>query len=213
MISLLLAIAFLLGGAKNGVIEDYLRSQLIDYANFKYRVVNSQKFADKNWFIDYGREFTLKNHYGYIPIILKNGKYEERTFITVNLKLYRRTLVAVRKIRRGEKLFPADFETRISDVTKLRSEALTDYSQIENCRAKMNVREGAVVTRDMVEKTDDIAPGEKITAIYANGTVAVSFPAVARSGGKKGEIIRVQRKDGIIFKAKVLNKKQVTILE
>ena len=106
-----------------------------------------------------------------------------------------------------------DFQIRICDVTKLHEKPVSDVAEIENSRARMNIREGAILTQGMIEKNDDIAPGEKITALYSNKTVAISFPVIARSGGKKGETIRVQRKDGIVFKAKVMNKKLVTILE
>ncbi len=213
MLNLLLVIAYLLGGVNQNAIENYLRANLMDYANFEYRLVNPQKLEGKNYAIDYDREFTLKNRYGYIPVIIKNGKYEERTFVRVKLKLYKRTLVAGRKIKRGELLSRSDFQIRISDVTDLRGRALSDFSQIENSRARLNLREGEIVTADAVEKNDDIYPGEKVTALYRNGTVAVSFPVIARSGGRAGETVRVQREDGIIFKAKVLNKKEVTILE
>ena len=213
MLNLLLVIAFLLGGSNGKLIENYLRANLIDYVNFEYRVINPQKFEKANFKIDYSREFLLKKHYGYIPVIVKNGKYKERTFITVNLKLYKKALVAARKIRRGEIVGKEDFQIRICDVTKLREKPVSDVAEIENSRARMNIREGAILTQGMIEKNDDIAPGEKITALYSNKTVAISFPVVARSGGKKGETIRVQRNDGIVFKAKVMNKKLVTILE
>ncbi len=213
MLNLILVIAFLLGGSNQKAIENYLRANLIDYVNFEYRVINPQKFEKANFRIDYSREFTLKNHYGYIPVIVKNGKYEERTFIPVNLKLYKKALVAARKIRRGEIVGKEDFQIRICDVTKLREKPVSGYAELENSRAKMNIREGAILTKGMIEKNDDVFAGEKITALYSNKTVAISFPVVARSGGKKGETIRVQRKDGIVFKAKVMNKKLVTILE
>ncbi len=195
------------------VIENYLRANLIDYANFEYRVINARNFEGKDFTIDYDREFTLKNHYGYIPVKLKKGKYEERTFIRVNLKLYKKTLTARRKIKRGEKIGAEDFQLKINDVTNLRGLPVSDFSQIENSRARLNIREGEIITLDMIEKIDDVIPGEKITALFESGSVAVSFPVLARSGGKIGETIRVQRKDGIIFKAKILNKNAVTIIE
>lgn len=213
MLSVILSIAFLLGGANQDAIENYLRANLIDYAKFEYRVINPQIFEGKDYTIDYSRNFLLKNRYGYIPVILKNGKYGERTFIRVNLKLYKKVLVAERRIRRGEKVTPADFKEEVRDVSTLRGVALTDYSQIADARTRLNIREDAILTADMVEKNDDIFAGEKITAVYVNGSVAVSFPVIARSGGRKGETIRVQRNDGIIFKAKIVNEKEVTILE
>ena len=211
---LLIPILFLIGGADNNkIIEDYLRANLLGYANFEYRILNARNIENADFTIDYGREFKLKNHYGYIPVIIKDGKYTRNTFVTVNLKLYQKALVASRRIRRSEKISRADFQLRICDVTNLRGKAVSDFSLIKNSRMRVNLRVGEILTEEMLEKNDDVYAGEKVTAIYSNGTVAVSFPAIVRRGGKRGEIIRVQRKDGIIFKAKVINKNEVTILE
>lgn len=213
MIKTLLVILLLFGGINKNVIDNYLRSNLMDYDKFEYRIVNPQILENGNYKIDYSRQFRLKNHYGYIPLIIKKGKYQERTFLTVNLKLFRKAFVSVRKIRRGENVSKADFILKLCDVTNLREKPITDLSLIENSRTIVNIRENSILTNGMIEKKDDVFAGEKITAVYNNGSVLVSFPVVVRSGGKKGETIRVQRKDGIIFKAKVINKNEVAILE
>ena len=65
----------------------------------------------------------------------------------------------------------------------------------------------------MVEKGKTVFAGNKVTAVYQNGVVQVTFPAIVRISGRVGEIIRVKRNDGIIFKAKVINNKEVEIVE
>jgi len=199
-------------GLRTGAIEEYLKANLINYDSFEYRLLPTEANLNK-MSIDESREFILKNKYGYIPVVVKGKNGERKSLITVRLKLMKKVLVANRLIRRGESISSGDFTFREEDVTGLRFPPLTSFTEDENLKSKINIREGEILTRNMIEKGAAIFAGNKVKAVYASGAVVVTFDAEARSAGRVGEVIRVKRNDGIIFKGKIINKNEVKIVE
>ena len=65
----------------------------------------------------------------------------------------------------------------------------------------------------MIEKIPDVKRGTRVNAIFQKGIVNISFTGTARTEGKIGDIIKVKRDDNKIFKAKIINPKQVRIIE
>ncbi len=200
-------------GLSPDTIESYLRANLIDFDSFEYRVVSQDIGKDENISIDYSRTFLRKNKYGYIPIILKGKLGKRKSLLTVRLKLLKKVAVANHTIRRGETISKDDFVLKTKDVTGLRFPPITTLDGKVNFKARVNIRDGEILTDNMIEKGETIFVGNRVNAIYESGVVVVSFPAEARSSGRIGDLIRVKRNDGIIFKGKVINNKEVKIIE
>ncbi len=214
MINLLYILILLMfpHGLRTDAIKEYLHANLINYDSFEYRLLPTESNI-KSMSIDESREFVLKNKYGYIPVIIKGKNGERKSLITVRLKLMKKVAVANRLIRRGENISPEDFTIREADVTGLRFPPVISLRDKGNLKSKVNIREGEILTRNMIEQGEIIYAGNKVKAVYSTGAVMVTFDAEARSAGKVGEVIRVKRNDGIIFKGKIINKYEVKIVE
>ncbi len=215
MINLLYILIFVLfpRGISEGEIHDYLKANLINYDSFSYRLLQPVEDTKGTVKIDLERNFILKNRYGYIPIVIKEGKGKRKSIIPVRLKLMQKVFVANRTIKRGERLSAEDVKLKIKDVTDLKFKPIKSVDEIVGMQTRINISDGRIITDNMVEKGKTVFAGNKVTAVYQNGVVQVTFPAIVRISGRVGEIIRVKRNDGIIFKAKVINNKEVEIVE
>jgi len=200
-------------GISDDAIHDYLEANLINYDSFSYRLLQPVQNTKGTIKIDMSRNFILKNRYGYIPIVIEEGKVKRKSLIAVRLKLMQKVLVANRTIKRGERLSAEDVKITIKDVTDLKVKPAKTVDEISGMQARTNIRDGKIVTGNMIEKGKTVFAGNKVTAVYKNGVVQVTFPAVVRIAGKVGDVIRVKRDDGIILKAKVINNKEVEIVE
>jgi flagella basal body P-ring formation protein FlgA len=200
-------------GISDNAIHDYLEANLINYDSFSYRLLQPVQNTKGTIKIDMSRNFILKNRYGYIPIVIEEGKVKRKSLIAVRLKLMQKVLVANRTIKRGERLSAEDVKITIKDVTDLKVKPAKTVNEISGMQARTNIRDGKIVTGNMIEKGKTVFAGNKVTAVYKNGVVQVTFPAVVRIAGKVGDVIRVKRDDGIILKAKVINNKEVEIVE
>ena len=200
-------------GISDDAIHDYLEANLINYDSFSYRLLQPVQNTKGTIKIDMSRNFILKNRYGYIPIVIEEGKVKRKSLIAVRLKLMQKVLVANRTIKRGERLSAEDVKITIKDVTDLKVKPAKTVNEISGMQARTNIRDGKIVTGNMIEKGKTVFAGNKVTAVYKNGVVQVTFPAVVRIAGKVGDVIRVKRDDGIILKAKVINNKEVEIVE
>jgi flagella basal body P-ring formation protein FlgA len=200
-------------GISEGEIHNYLEANLINYDSFSYRLLQPLQDTKGAIQIDMKRNFILKNRYGYIPVVIEEGKVKRKSIIPVRLKLMQKVLVANRTIKRGERLSAEDVKLTLKDVTDLKFKPINRVDEISGMQARTNIYDGKVLTSNMIEKGKTVFAGNKVTAVYQNGVVEVTFPAVVRIAGRVGDVIRVKRDDGIILKAKVINNKEVEIVE
>jgi flagella basal body P-ring formation protein FlgA len=119
--------------------------------------------------------------------------------------------VASRDIKKGEIFSLSDFTAEVKDVSAYGDQVISDKNEIENCRANIAIRKGDVLIERMVEAVPLIKRGNEVMVYAEYGSVVVNFPAIAREDGVKGEKIRVIRDDKRMFRAEVIDSKNVII--
>jgi flagella basal body P-ring formation protein FlgA len=128
------------------------------------------------------------------------------------VKLFRFALIANDDIERNTELTQQQFRVEIIDATEFRSEPLP-VGEIANLRSRLFIRKGSALLKEMVEEKPIINPGDVVWLNSAMGNVNVRISVISRQEGKVDEIIRVVSDGKKIFRAKVLDKNNVLVME
>ncbi|KAB2837403.1 MAG: flagellar basal body P-ring formation protein FlgA, partial [Melioribacteraceae bacterium] len=136
-----------------------------------------------------------------------------QSIVTLKINLYDEVFTSVRKIKRGEIISQNDFSVCEKEITHLRNNAVDISKMLNNVQASVNIGENMILQENMIEKLPDVKAGDKVFAFSNVGTVTVTFPVTVREDGRTGETIRVLRDDKLIFKAVVIDSKNVKIIE
>jgi flagella basal body P-ring formation protein FlgA len=159
-------------------------------------------------------EFVLSGSVGYIPIlVLRNDNTKYNSILSVKIKTFQKVLVANNSIKSRTELNPADFEFKLLDVSTLRGEPIKDYLMISSLRSKSFIKEGSVLTEERTETIPAVFSGDKVLANIRYGNVVVSTDAYARNDGGIGDVISIRTKSSKQFRAKIVDSKNVNIIE
>ncbi len=214
LFNILLFIAVGINHNTDSIITKYLSEKLSSYNRFSYELVSPKTIDFSKVKIDESRKFKLNRDYGYLPVKIKTPRGKtNNSVLTVRLKLFKNVLVANRTISKSEYLSKSDFKVLEKEVSKLRDNPYTNLNNITGLRAKTVISSEVVLQNNMIEQIPDILPGDRVDAFYSKGIVIVSFPAVSRSRGVVGDIIKIKRDDNRILKARILNNNKVKIVE
>lgn len=193
-------------------IEEYLDQKLSGYQKYEFEISYAPKETD-NLIIDDNRDFKLSNDVAYIPVKSVNGKSSSLSFVTVKLKLFDEVFSAKRNINKKMILSEEDIEIKLVDVAKIRGTVLTENDNPNTLRTKSLIKKGDVIISELLEKIPVIQNGDLISAQVQHGNVMVSIDAIARQEGCVNDVIRIASKDKKLFKAKVIDSKNVSIIE
>ncbi|MDP2301412.1 MAG: flagellar basal body P-ring formation chaperone FlgA [Ignavibacteria bacterium] len=193
-------------------IEEYLDQKLSGYQKYEFEISYAPKETD-NLVIDDNRDFKISNDVAYIPVKSVNGKSSSLSFVTVKLKLFDEVFSAKRNINKKMILSEEDIEIKLVDVAKIRGTALTENDKPNTFRTKSLIKKGDVIISELLEKIPVIQNGDLISAQVQHGNVMVSIDAIARQEGCVNDVIRIASKDKKLFKAKVIDSKNVSIIE
>ena len=195
-------------------ITDYLQRQLSDYNKIEYEIISPKKINLGKCTIDNSRNLKVEGSYAYLPVKFSgNEENSKNSLITLKLKLYKNVLQNNRTIDKRENLDQNYFNIVEKEVTSLRFEPVDISASLANYRAKFRIAENSILQKSMIENIPDIRVGDRITAIYNNNSVNVTFAVTARTSGEVGKIIKVKRDDKKLFKALVVNNTIVKIIE
>lgn len=190
-------------------VEKYLNQRLNGFDKIEYSVLYDLK--QNNYVIDYNRELKIKGNIAYLPIkMLDKGKWTN-TILTLQLKLYKQVPVASREIQRKENLDDNSYTLQSVDVSSLKSRIVELTDLQKSLRAKVLIKQGEIITQDLVEETPVIHSGSKVVAECIKGSVVVSTEAIARQDGKMNQIIDVVTSSNELLKAKVISSQKVLI--
>ncbi|MEE8575977.1 MAG: flagellar basal body P-ring formation chaperone FlgA, partial [candidate division Zixibacteria bacterium] len=79
-------------------------------------------------------------------------------------------------------------------------------------RSKRPLRQGSIVTTDLVEPVPAIESGSIVSIVYSTGLCTVTAEGKAMSDGCAGEIIKVRNKSsGKVISARVIDERSVAI--
>lgn len=214
IINILLSVLLLLASNEQLNITNVLQKKLSNYKRFEYKLVSHKKIDFENILFDSERETRLASGYAYLPIKVRSfsNNYKNST-LTVKVKLYEDVAVANRKLKRAETITSNDFRIEEREVSSLRSKPIKFFKKLKKLRVKRSIKSDAILQDNMFEPIPDIKKGERISAVYQRGIVKISFDVTSRTEGVIGEMIKVKRTDNKLFKAIVVNSKQVKIIE
>lgn len=196
-----------------GELENYLKKNLSAYKNYKYEILQLPDSYKKIELLK-PNEFNLSGNMVYVPIqvVDKSGR-TFRSILSVRLKLYKNVLVASRQISRKENLNEKDFVLKEEDVSRIKGAPIYSMDGISSLRSTTAIKAGEVVLKQMLEQIPAVRIGDELNAQYIYGSVVVTTKVFARQEGVVGEVITVITSDNKLFKAKVIDSKNVIIIE
>lgn len=202
--------------AGNG-IEEYIKNILAGYVKYDYELVSKpigiESINDEHLVIDNSKGYRINGKYLYLPVLVSVNGIEKSSYLTLSVQLYQEVFVAVKEIKRDEKLTPEMFKQELKEVSKIRIEPVYDLFNITEYRSKVNIEAGEVLTKNLIEGNPIVHAGEIISAYSEYGNFSITFQVKARDNGVFGEKIRVVRDDNKIFIAEVIDSKNVKIIE
>lgn len=191
-------------------ITDFVISSFPGYDRYEVKIV-SGKLSEFDF--DASREVTRNNNLVYIPVVFsnKNGN-SSRSIITCEVKFFKKIFVANRDIRKGENLNSTDFITVESDVARI-DNYVSGYDELQNKRASAFIKKGEYLVSNLIEEIPLILPGDVVVLHSIKGSADVQIDAVAQQEGFPDKLIRVKTRDNKLYKAKVIDNKNVLINE
>ncbi len=194
-------------------IKNKLEAEFSSHKKVEFEVVK----APKNY-----RSIKLKENENiniigktaYVPIIStdKRGK-KKRTTLSVRVKIYDDVFVAIKDVKKREELQAADFQLLEKDISSVHGHIVLSLGEVLGKRADRFIRKGDILTTESFENMPVVFPGDRLSANSIVGHVQISFSAIAKQEGGIGDIIRIKTSKNEIFKAEVIDYKNVLIVE
>ncbi len=217
MYTFLLIILSFAGQGKNSFSDDlnnYLMKNLSGkFEDYKYEVLQMPKSYDKIEFLKTD-DFNLSRNMVYIPVKIfqKNSRVIE-SILSVKLKIFKKVMVASKDILTRQQLDDKDFCLKKTDVSLINGIPLTSFKSINILRSTEFIKAGEILTKEMVEPVPIIKAGDPVTAKYIESNVLITFNALSRQDGALGDVITIIAKDKKLYKAKIIDAKNVIIIE
>ncbi len=217
MYSILLIILSLVSSGKSTFDEDlsnYLKKNLNGkFDEYNYEILQLPKSYLKIELLN-PSDFNMNGNIIYVPVKIyqKNSRVIE-SIISVKLKIYKNVLTASRDIKAHEKLTENDFTPKRIDVAGINIKPFASLSKISGMQSSEFIKAGEIINSLNIEPIPVIKAGYPVLAKYNNGNVMINFNATSRQDGIAGETITIISADKKLFKAKVVNSKEVIIIE
>ncbi len=217
MYSFLLIILSLVFSGKNSFDEDlsnYIKKNLNGkIEEYSYEVLQMPKSYLKIELLN-PSDFNINGNMIYVPVKIyqKNSRVIE-SIISIKLKIFKNVLIAARDIKANEKLTDKDFVRKKIDVAGMNVPPITSSSKIEGMQSSEFIKSGEIINSLIIDPIPVVKAGFPVSVRYSNGNVMINFNAISRQDGITGETITVISSDKKLFKAKVVNSKEVIIIE
>lgn len=194
-------------------LKNYLDEKFASYVKYEYQISE----LPKNYFkieLDYDREFRLNKNYAFVPVKIYDRKNRASlSLITLKIKLYQYVFVALKDISRNELLSEDKFTQKLIDVTKMRGKVVQHIDFREVFRTKAIIKNGSVLVEELIEPVPDVFYNEKLILHAGRNGVDISTEVTAKEEGRIGDVIRVVTNDNKLFKAKIIDKYNVSLIE
>ncbi|MCF6270926.1 MAG: flagellar basal body P-ring formation chaperone FlgA [Melioribacteraceae bacterium] len=194
-------------------IKNRLEQEFSKYSRVEYKVVKAPKELNKLYFNeDDGINVIGSTAYISAYLIDKKGN-KKRTTISVRIKIYEKVYISTKDTKKRDPINVSDFKLVEKEITALRGNIVASLGEVIGARAGRNIRKGDILTTESIENMPVIFPGDKVRAASIIGNVLISFSAFSRQEGSIGDVIRIRTKDNDIYKAEVIDYKNVLIIE
>lgn len=194
-------------------IRAKLEAEFTNHKKVEFSVVKFPKDYE-SFNLKEDEEINIIGTTAYIPInvVDKFGR-SKRTTLSVRVKVFEDVFVAVNNVEKWQQLNATDFQLVEKEVTSLRGEIITSFGEILGQRADRFIKKGDILTKESIEIMPIVFPDDKLEASSTIGNVKVSFTAFAKQEGSVGDIIRIRTNDNVIYKAEIIDFKNVLIVE
>ncbi|GAB4131612.1 MAG: hypothetical protein Fur0015_05380 [Ignavibacteriales bacterium] len=192
-------------------LETAIISAFPGYYKYEIKIISQKPVG--NFIVDNEREIKKNGNLVYVPVKSTDRQAKRNeNFITCEVKFFKEVLSAKKDIPRWENLTQDDFELVLTDVSKSDS-FIDNYDLLINHRTATFIKKGELLTEDKIEEIPAIKSGDKVVAHSIAGSVDVQLDAICQQDGLIGDFIRIKTKDNKLFKVKVLDNKNVLIVE
>ncbi|MCP3870499.1 MAG: flagellar basal body P-ring formation protein FlgA [Gammaproteobacteria bacterium] len=113
-------------------------------------------------------------------------------YVPVNVKLFKKVLVATRSLSRGAVLSSADIKLKQMDITRLRRGYLEQPRQVVGKALKRSIRPDSILTPNLLSFSEVISRGAQVTILGQIGGISVRMEGKALGNGTTGERILVR---------------------
>jgi len=212
---ILIALQFYLGigNSFEQELKNYLDKVLKAYDKYEYSI-ESIKGSYSKIEIDNQREFRLNRNFGVVPInLIDRNNRSSSSFISVKLKLYKKVLVAVQDINRDELISQFQFTEEIREITSLKGIPFYDGEVVDQLKSKTRINAGSVLLKEQTENIPDVENNDRLTLHVGRNGVDITTDVTAREKGSIGDIIRVVNGENKIFRARIIDKFNVLLIE
>jgi flagella basal body P-ring formation protein FlgA len=194
-------------------IKSKLQLEFSDYSRVEFEVLKAPKNLNKI-IVKETDDINVIGNTAYVPIytIDKKGK-KRRTTISVRVKLYEEVYVSMADIKKRDPINVGNFELVEKEITSVRGKIVMSLGEVIGSRAGRNISKGDILTAESLEKMPVIFPGDKVSASSVVGHVKISFSAFAKQEGSIGDVIRIRTTNNEIYRAEVIDYKNVLIIE
>lgn len=133
-------------------------------------------------------------------------------FVSAQVHIYRKVVIATRPLKRKTVLSPADLALVERDIGSLNQGYLSALEQATGSKLTRQVLPDQVLTPAHLEQAEAIHKGDQVVITARSASVSVRMPGEALADGAPGEQIRVrnQRSERVI-KARVTGPGQVEV--
>ncbi len=135
-----------------------------------------------------------------------------QVFVTANVKLMMKVIVANHSLQRGEILMENDVKESLMDLSSLRQGYLINKQNAVGYELKRNISLGDPLRQQILAMPMVISRGEIVSISAVSAAISVEASGTALANGRIGEHIRVKNnRSGRIVQAKVTGAGQVEI--
>lgn len=213
LLSILIGLIFTPDNNFNSHLKNYLDEKLNGYVKYEYQIVQEPKNYSRIE-INYEKQSRLNKNYIYVPVKIYDSKnLSSGALLTIRVKLYKNVLVASNEIRRNENLSTNLFDVSIKDVSKYERKTINVDDDLSNFRSKVLIKAGTILSKDMIEPDPIVMKGDKIILHTGGKVVDISIDVIARQDGCAGDVISVYAPGSKLYKGKITDKNNLTLVE
>ncbi|MFO7445041.1 MAG: flagellar basal body P-ring formation chaperone FlgA [Ignavibacteriaceae bacterium] len=193
-------------------VDSFFKNALSGYDSFEVEMISTPADIKNIRFLS--NQFEKNKSIVSLPaeIELNNGE-KVKTFLSFRLKLYKKALFADITVERNQELRPEYFVFKKLEVNNINGSPVFSTEYLTNTISKKRLFPGEILLKEMIAKAPVITAGSKVKANVISGTILLSFDAVSRQDGCENEIIRIISRDKILYKARVIDSLNVSVIE
>jgi len=213
LISILINFVFVNNSSFDVQLKKYLDEKFSNYIKYEYQVMGMPKNFSKLE-INIEKNANIHKNYIYVPIKVYDSKnFVSTSLLTVRVKLFKKVFVARQEIRRGGDLNQNLFQVKEADISIYDEKTIDVQSELAIFRSRVLIKEGTVLSENMIEPIPIVRKGDNLI-LHTDGVgVDVSVEVVARQDGCAGDVISVHGQGSKLYKAKIVDKKNLTLVE